>query len=600
MTEPAVHLVVPTDTTAPPRAVVEGTPGADLVPDLFRHADLRETLRSITDGVASAAGFRLSAVSVFRNSDELEFLVVSGDEEAQAELDGDVTPREIVDQWIRESEDWGRLRFLPHDRTLRLAEHVWVGEDSVVDHPEAWQPYDMLFAPLHDRDGQLQGILWVDLPLDGLRPGPDKRRSIETYARQASEAVLVAIERSRLSEQVRLAAAARRVVRDATAQLDLDHLLEATVRAAREGFGVDDVRVLLDENEDVDALDGLSALARSLAQACWTRQRALVVSPQRTAPGLLSAQEHAALIDGLRDKGDTSLLLVPLGAGPECLGRVLMFRRDRGDWSDEEADAALDMGHDLGRAVLNARSFAREQHAAVYTQQLIATMAHELQNPLAAARGYASILEDVLDELGVDDPDAEKSLRGLDRAGGRLVDIVTDLLALARATEEVDPTACDPVDIAEVVRDSVEIVSVQAAPRGIAVVMDVPDRPLLVRGEPGDLERVASNLVGNAVKYSPDGTSVRVSLAEDPHSGQHGEVVLQVADQGIGISAADQERLFEEFFRSEDSEAVRQPGTGLGLAIVKRVVDRHRGTISVRSAPREGSTFTVRLPRADA
>ncbi|MEC9053060.1 MAG: HAMP domain-containing sensor histidine kinase, partial [Actinomycetota bacterium] len=295
-----------------------------------------------------------------------------------------------------------------------------------------------------------------------------------------------------------------------------------------------------------------------------------------------------------------SLLLVPLGAGPECLGRMLMFRRDRADWSDEEADTALDMGHDLGRAVLNARSFAREQHAAVYTQQLIATMAHELQNPLAAARGYASILEDVLGELGVDDPDAEKSLRGLDRAGGRLVDIVTDLLALARATEEVDPTACDPVDIAEVVRDSVEIVSVQAAPRGIAVVMDVPDRPLLVRGEPGDLERVASNLVGNAVKYSPDGTSVRVSLAEDPHSGQHGEVVLRVADQGIGISAADQERLFEEFFRSEDPEAVRQPGTGLGLAIVKRVVDRHRGTISVRSAPREGSTFTVRLPRADA
>ncbi len=611
MTEPAVHTSVPphpsdappAGTTSTPLSIAAASsdrpPTADLVPDLFRHADLRATLRSITDGVASAAGFRLSAVSVFRNSDELEFLVVSGDEDAQAELDGDVTPREIVDQWIQESEHWGRLRFLPHERTLRLAEHVWVGEDSVVDHPEAWQPYDMLFAPLHDRDGQLQGILWVDLPLDGLRPGPDKRRRIETYARQASEAVLVAIERSRLSEQVRLAAAARRVVRDATAQLDLDHLLEATVRAAREGFGVDDVRVLLDENEDVDALDGLSALARSLAHGCWARQRALVVSPQRTAPGLLSAQEHAALLDGLREKGDTSLLLVPLGAGPECLGRMLMFRRDRADWSDEEADTALDMGHDLGRAVLNARSFAREQHAAVYTQQLIATMAHELQNPLAAARGYASILEDVLDDLGVDDPDAAKSLRGLERASGRLVDIVTDLLALARATEEVAPLDCDPVDVTEVVRDCVELVAVQATPRSIRLTAEVPDRPLTVRGEAGDLERVVSNLVGNAVKYSPDGTDVRVTVGEDPAAGTHGEVVLEVTDQGIGISAADQEHLFEEFFRSQAPEAVQQPGTGLGLAIVKRVVDRHRGSITVRSSPGRGSTFTVRLPRAD-
>ena len=111
---------------------------------------------------------------------------------------------------------------------------------------------------------------------------------------------------------------------------------------------------------------------------------------------------------------------------------------------------------------------------------------------------------------------------------------------------------------------------------------------------------MVSNLVGNAVKYSPDGTDVRVTLSEDPTAGTHGEVVLEVTDQGIGISAADQEHLFEEFFRSEDPEAVRQPGTGLGLAIVKRVVDRHGGRITVRSAPGEGSTFTVRLPRADA
>ncbi len=415
---------------------------------------------------------------------------------------------------------------------------------------------------------------------------------------QASEAVLVAIERSRLAEQVRLAAAARRVVRDATAQLDLDHLLVSAIDAAREGFRVDDVRILLEGHEDASSMDDLSALARSLAQRCWAAQRALAVSQQRTAPGLLARDEHQALLEGLRDKGDASLLLVPLGAGTECLGRMLMFRRDRADWSDEEADAALDMGHDLGRAVLNARSFEREQHAAAYTQQLIATMAHELQNPLAAAKGYAAILDDVLDELEVRDPDVEKSLRGIQRAAGRLGDIVADLLALARATEDTDPSDCDPVDLREVFQDCVDLLSVQAEVKRMAIALDLPGDPLPVRGEVGDLEQIASNLVGNAVKYSPDGSTVTVVLASGEAEHGHDEVVVAVSDQGIGISPEDQARLFEEFFRSDDPAACRQPGTGLGLAIVKRVVDRLCGTIAVDSAPGEGSTFTVCLPRA--
>lgn len=300
----------------------------DVVPDLFRHADLRETLRSLTEGVAAAAGFRLAAVSVFRNSEELEFLVVTGDEQAHAELDGDVTPAAVVLAWLAEAHRWGSLCFLPHERTLRLGgEHVWVGDHGVADDPRAWQPYDLLFAPLRDRDGRLHGILWVDLPLDGLRPGPEERHQIEAYARQASEAVVVALERDRLAEQVRLAGAARRVVRDASAQLDLDRLLDSVVRTAQEGFRVDDVRVLLDGQEDAGTLDELSTLAQVLAHRCWAEQRVVVVSAQRTSPGLLGAGEHAVLLDGLRQQGDASLLLAPLGAGTECLGRLLMFRQ---------------------------------------------------------------------------------------------------------------------------------------------------------------------------------------------------------------------------------------------------------------------------------
>jgi signal transduction histidine kinase len=104
---------------------------------------------------------------------------------------------------------------------------------------------------------------------------------------------------------------------------------------------------------------------------------------------------------------------------------------------------------------------------------------------------------------------------------------------------------------------------------------------------------VVLNVVSNAAKYTPAGRQVKINL----HSTGDG-VVLQVADQGLGISEEDQAQLFTEFFRSNNPEAVAQPGTGLGLAIVKRIVDRHRGTVTVESALGRGSTFTIALPAA--
>jgi signal transduction histidine kinase len=114
-----------------------------------------------------------------------------------------------------------------------------------------------------------------------------------------------------------------------------------------------------------------------------------------------------------------------------------------------------------------------------------------------------------------------------------------------------------------------------------------------VLGAATELDQVVANLVGNAVKYTPDGGSVTVSLSR---SGD--EVVLQVADTGIGISAEDQEQLFTEFFRSNNPQAVAQPGTGLGLTIVARIVARHGGRLHLTSELGAGSTFRVVLPAA--
>jgi len=144
-----------------------------------------------------------------------------------------------------------------------------------------------------------------------------------------------------------------------------------------------------------------------------------------------------------------------------------------------------------------------------------------------------------------------------------------------------------------VVDEVVDMLSVSAKTGGVELATELPTAPLLVRGDASELDHVVANLVGNAVKYTHDGGRVTVSLRRIGD-----EVVLQVTDTGIGISAADQEQLFTEFFRSSNPEAVAQPGTGLGLAIVRRIVDRHGGRVNLASELGAGSTFRVALPAA--
>jgi signal transduction histidine kinase len=120
-----------------------------------------------------------------------------------------------------------------------------------------------------------------------------------------------------------------------------------------------------------------------------------------------------------------------------------------------------------------------------------------------------------------------------------------------------------------------------------------PDERVLASGDERELEQLCGNLLSNAIKYTPAGREITVALSRADT-----QVELEVRDEGIGISTEDQASLFEEFFRTRNPVAVEQPGTGLGLAIVRRIVERHRGSIEVRSRLGEGSTFRVLLPGA--
>ncbi len=144
------------------------------------------------------------------------------------------------------------------------------------------------------------------------------------------------------------------------------------------------------------------------------------------------------------------------------------------------------------------------------------------------------------------------------------------------------------------IETALDLARLTARQHGIEICVTAPDRPLLVRGDPHDLDVLFGNLLSNAVKYSDAGGTIRVVVTTEGD----GDLVVAVSDDGIGISEEDRERLFREFFRSTNPEALTRPGTGLGLAISARIVARHGGRIGVESELGRGSTFRVVLPQA--
>ncbi len=233
----------------------------------------------------------------------------------------------------------------------------------------------------------------------------------------------------------------------------------------------------------------------------------------------------------------------------------------------------------------------RERATSDYRGQLIDALSHQLQNPVAAITGNLELL---FDGLEPGDP-TERPLRAIERATGRIQSMIQDLLALAKVNNPDRPLHEVEVDLAALVRVVGDSVRAEAAAGDVKMNLDLPARPMLVRGDPGELEDLVGNLVSNAIKYSDPGDSVTVGLQRVVQDGTT-YVEVAVIDEGIGIAKAEQGRLFEEFFRSENVKARARPGTGLGLPVVERVVRRHRGRIDVESELGEGTTFRVLLP----
>jgi two-component system, OmpR family, phosphate regulon sensor histidine kinase PhoR len=222
-------------------------------------------------------------------------------------------------------------------------------------------------------------------------------------------------------------------------------------------------------------------------------------------------------------------------------------------------------------------------------RDFVANVSHELKTPLAAIQGFVETLQDDPD---MPLPTRVRFLDRIARQSERLATLVGDLLTLSRLDEELDPTQeLEPVDLVAVLRDTLRDLQPLADKRQQVLAAQLPAASIWVRAEREALRQVAGNLIDNAIKYTPPGGRVTLSTR---HGGDR--VRCEVTDTGIGLSVADQERVFERFYRVDRARSRDLGGTGLGLSIVKNTVKTLGGEVGVRSELGHGSTFWVELP----
>ena len=573
----------------------------------------RTELRRLAEDAGQRGGFRVCAIEVLRGDGLLEEVAFTGNGSHEADTMGDSFSLSHVRRVIKEGTRYGKFVFLAEDQMApdlkdALRGYGFVPDIPASSDPEHWHSLDMLVAALTDASGRTRALVHLDEPLSGRRPQPRELHEIAARLELVLHAVLATVDREELTLRARLDETARAVVRAASLRLGVGELLAEVHAELVAGFRARSLAVWLHDAPDEPYFDSVVAAAlpaqlrpaiEAATRRAWQSRTVIIVEPGRVwGDDRLESDHRQTLTDHLVAHAAGELLLVPVGAGHEPMGVLIVVRDVQTDrWTEGESQAALGVGHDLGRALLSTRAHEKEQQLIDelqrlndYRQQLMATVSHELKNPLGVIFGHVEMLEAV---PGMPKA-AATSLEALGRGTSRLISLVDDLLLLSRMNHPDSPMAGVPVDLVPLLAEVVSDESLRASQSGVALqVARNDDGPLCVAGEPEELRRVLANLVSNAVKYSRDGGTVCLSL-----EGNAAEVLFICADNGLGISEKDRQYLFTEFFRSTNLEALQRPGTGLGLAIVKRAVARHGGRIDVETELGTGTRFRVALPTA--
>ncbi len=459
-------------------------------------------------------------------------------------------------------------------------------------------------SALVDESGRTSGLLWLlrDLTEVDVRAG-----AASSPTRAGSGVADAAARRQEALAEISAVLAA---------SLDLETTLARATRLALPLLGDWAALYLLDETGNVarTAIAHVDAEREAEITALWDRYplRLDTSAPLRLAlqsgttqvqndipePECGAAANPGALVPYWQALRARALICAPLRTRGRTLGAIAFTAEEPGKRYDR-ADVVLaeEVAHRAAIAIENARLYAEAQRAVRLRDEFLASISHDLRSPLATVKGSAQLIERRLAKLAEGEPDAAfagQLARGIIGAAATMTELIDQLLDLARQDAR-RPLGLDlrDTDLVTLARAAVD--AAQALAGGRRVALESPSEPLVGRWDPLRLRRVLDNLISNALKYGAN-QDVRVRL-ERVINAEREEVVLSVADRGIGIPAADLPHILERFHRGANVVG-RIPGTGIGLAGTRQIVEAHGGTIAIESREGQGTTVTVRLPLA--
>lgn len=297
--------------------------------------------------------------------------------------------------------------------------------------------------------------------------------------------------------------------------------------------------------------------------------------------------EHAAIIQELNPH---SVMVVPLLVRHQAIG-ALSLVSSHPHWLYDETDLALaqNLAGRAAQAIDNARLYEQAQTAIREREAFISIASHELKNPLSALYGQAQLLQRRAKREGTLQDRDQRSLDTVVDQAVRLNGLLDELLDVSRLEHEQLALDRRPLDVVAVTQRLAE--ETQTTLTTHALRLELPPYPIMIKADQVRIEQAVRNLISNAIKYSPTGTTITVLVTQE-----HERVALAVQDQGYGIASDALPHIFERFYRVEGRATRSVRGFGIGLYVVKEIVTLHDGTVKVDSQEGRGSTFTVYLP----
>lgn len=377
----------------------------------------------------------------------------------------------------------------------------------------------------------------------------------------------------------------------------LDRILDLLLAAVRDLFPYIGAAVYLEERPDAQDCSG-QARKREFNPATVEEYRSRARVDEKLLQWLFRQGHPIVLPAGPQNGGRKgSLVLVPLATSAERVGRLeLACDRPEGEFTQQAFSILGVLCKHAALIIANERGYEQERRAVRkymeldrFKQDIVNITTHEIKTPLTIINAGALMLRR---EACCPQPEQTEMLDAIIRQCVRINRIINQLVETALLEENRWEIKRLPVSLPDLTQDILH--DMPHDPSRLVFVVQFPVNLGRAIGDPESLSRIMRNLIENAVKYSPDGGMITIT-----GENQDQNVVWQIRDQGVGISEADQEKIFEKFYRVGESTTRHTQGMGFGLYIVKKNVELNGGTISVRSKPGEGATFTLILPREE-